>query len=77
MYTLSNGSTSKASSPTNRSRAGTEASSKSATRVWIDDSRWRFQREEMLPMPRKFVGGGRRYRAGRGSTVPLDLGGLK
>lgn len=27
----------------------------------------------MLPRPREFIGGPRKYRAGRGSIVPLDL----
>jgi hypothetical protein len=50
--------------------------------VPIDDRRWRFQDDAQLPKPREFSGGSsgasvrvpRRYRAGRGSSVPLDLG---
>ena len=39
----------------------------------MHDPRWKFTREEDFPKPREFVGGVRRYRAGRGSSVPLDL----
>ncbi|KAI4232858.1 MAG: hypothetical protein LQ349_004739 [Xanthoria aureola] len=39
----------------------------------IEDPRWRFQEESQLPKPREFVGFAKRYRAGRGSSVPLDL----
>jgi len=39
----------------------------------IDDPRWRFQPDSELPKPREFSGGPKRYRAGRGSSVPLDL----
>lgn len=42
-------------------------------RIFINDPRWKFQEENMLPKPRDFVGGAKRYRAGRGSSVPLDL----
>lgn len=41
----------------------------------VDDSRWRFKREEDLPEPRVFGGERKVYRSGgTGSTVPLDLG---
>jgi hypothetical protein len=39
----------------------------------IHDLRWKFQDESLLPPPRQFSGGVKRYRAGRGSSVPLDL----
>lgn len=40
----------------------------------IDDSRWKFKREEDLPEPRVWVGVGKVYNSGgRGSSVPLDL----
>ena len=39
----------------------------------VEDARWRFQDEHQLPKPRDFIGGAKRYRAGRGSSVPLDL----
>ncbi|CCF47207.1 hypothetical protein CH063_15685 [Colletotrichum higginsianum] len=45
-------------------------------RYIVQDPRWKFQDEAMLPKPRDFVGGPRRYRAGRGSSVPLDLSAL-
>ncbi|KAH8663131.1 hypothetical protein BGZ60DRAFT_81946 [Tricladium varicosporioides] len=42
-------------------------------RVVINDPRWKFQDETILPKPRDFIGGAKKYRAGRGSSVPLDL----
>lgn len=39
----------------------------------IHDGRWKFQDDAQLPKPREFVGGPKKYRAGRGSSVPLDL----
>ncbi|KAL2158494.1 hypothetical protein VTH06DRAFT_4261 [Thermothelomyces fergusii] len=45
-------------------------------RYIVQDPRWRFHGEEHFPKPRPFVGGPRRYRAGRGSSVPLDLSAL-
>lgn len=44
--------------------------------IIVHDTRWRFPDESQLPKPRPFQGGPRRYRAGRGSSVPLDLGAL-
>lgn len=41
--------------------------------ITIQDDRWHFQDEGLLPKPRDFVGGPKKYRAGRGSSVPLDL----
>ncbi|KAL8863994.1 MAG: hypothetical protein Q9198_010172, partial [Flavoplaca austrocitrina] len=43
------------------------------TPMKIEDSRWRFQEDSQLPKPREFVGFAKKYRAGRGSSVPLDL----
>ncbi|RDL41979.1 uncharacterized protein BP5553_01958 [Venustampulla echinocandica] len=43
------------------------------TRIVISDPRWKFQDESLLPKPRNFIGGPKKYRAGRGSSVPLDL----
>ena len=45
----------------------------SSGRLIIHDTRWKFQADNMLPKPREFMGGPKRYRAGRGSSVPLDL----
>ncbi|KAI0900110.1 hypothetical protein F4806DRAFT_278464 [Annulohypoxylon nitens] len=45
-------------------------------RYIVQDSRWRFKDEAEFPKPRHFHGGPRKYRAGRGSSVPLDLGAL-
>jgi hypothetical protein len=41
--------------------------------VKVHDSRWRFQDEGLFPAPRRFGGGTKKYRAGRVSSVPLDL----
>jgi hypothetical protein len=42
--------------------------------VRVHDSRWRFQDDGQFPRPREFVGVKKKYRAGRVSSVPLDLG---
>ncbi|ROW11517.1 hypothetical protein VMCG_00986 [Cytospora schulzeri] len=42
-------------------------------RILIQDPRWKFVEEGVFPKPREFRGGQRKYRAGRGSSVPLDL----
>lgn len=52
------------------------ASPRGMDRYVVHDSRWRFKDDGELPKPRAFQGGPRRYRAGRGSSVPLDLGAL-
>ncbi|PTD11543.1 hypothetical protein FCULG_00003678 [Fusarium culmorum] len=44
--------------------------------IEINDPRWQFKDEGLFPKPRDFVGGTRRYRAGRGSSIPLDLSAL-
>jgi hypothetical protein len=44
-----------------------------AAPVRVQDSRWRFQDEGLFPAPRRFGGGTKKYRAGRVSSVPLDL----
>jgi hypothetical protein len=66
-YTLSNGSFMSTSS--NRQSTGSGG-------PWIEDRRWKFQDDSQLPPPRQFTGGPKRYRAGRGSSVPLDFSGL-
>lgn len=66
-YTLTNGS---------RSRADSGARSNGA-RYTVQDTRFKFQDDGQLPKPRDFSGGPKRYRAGRGSTVPLDLKALE
>ncbi|KAG5946384.1 hypothetical protein E4U53_006599 [Claviceps sorghi] len=45
-------------------------------RVIVNDQRWQFKDESLFPKPREFVGGPKKYRAGRGSSVPLDLNAL-
>lgn len=42
----------------------------------IEDPRWKFVEENVFPKPREYRGGHRQYRAGRGSSVPLDLSAL-
>ncbi|MCJ1444475.1 MAG: hypothetical protein MMC23_004977 [Stictis urceolatum] len=65
-FTLSNGQPSH-SAPNAKSLPG------KCSFVPISDPRWRFQDESQLPKPRDFVAGAKRYRAGRGSSVPLNL----
>lgn len=55
---------------------GSISGSGPGARFVVDDNRWKFKEERDLPPPRAFVGGVRKYRAGRGSSVPLDLGAL-
>lgn len=66
-YTLTNG----GSSPTHSSRSPSAHGN-----VRVEDTRFKFQGDGLLPKPRPFTGGARRYRAGRGSSVPLDLSAL-
>ncbi|CAP92171.1 Pc13g11020 [Penicillium rubens Wisconsin 54-1255] len=68
-YTLSNG-----GSPAPSSRI---PSTQGHGPVLIEDPRFKFQSDGLLPKPRQFIGGERRYRAGRGSSVPLDLSALR
>ncbi|KAI9857443.1 MAG: hypothetical protein M1824_004851 [Vezdaea acicularis] len=70
-YTLSNGGNQSPSLEWNNGQNGRRNSSR------VNDSRWVFQDESQLPKPREFVGGPKRYRAGRGSSVPLDLSALQ
>ncbi|KAI3342031.1 hypothetical protein F4824DRAFT_271852 [Ustulina deusta] len=77
-YTLApiNGSGTKSPSPTGSAIASPRATG-GGERSFVQDSRWKFPGESMLPKPRPFQGGGaKRYRAGRGSSVPLDLSAL-
>lgn len=71
IYTLTNG----ALSGQNRNDGALKASGSPAIRgdLQIEDSRFHFQEEGQLPKPRQFTGAIKRYRAGRGSSVPLDL----
>ena len=43
--------------------------------IIVDDSRWKFKDDDMLPNPRPYKGIVKDYKSGRkgGSTVPLDL----
>lgn len=68
-YTLTNGSRPRGESLSTASTGGGG--------LIIRDPRWKFQPDEALPKPREFRGGPKRYRAGRGSSVPLDLGGFR
>lgn len=65
-YTLTNGGSSM-KSPTS------PAPGQKGKLVPIHDLRWRFVDESQFPRPREFTGGPKKYRAGRGSSVPLDL----
>lgn len=42
-------------------------------RIVVEDPRWRWPDENDFPKPRNFMPRERKYRAGRGSSVPLDL----
>lgn len=41
--------------------------------ITIQDTRFKFQPDEVLPMPRQFHDLPKRYRAGKGSNIPLNL----
>lgn len=41
--------------------------------IKIHDLRWKFQDDTTLPAPRQWRGVPKKYRAGRVSSVPLDL----
>ncbi|KAI1450589.1 hypothetical protein F5Y02DRAFT_369376 [Annulohypoxylon stygium] len=77
-YTLApNGSNSHSKSPSpTPTGSGVTSPREPRERYIVQDSRWRFKDEAEFPKPRHFHGGPRKYRAGRGSSVPLDLGAL-
>lgn len=68
-YTLSNGGGPKH----NPTSARDDKSRGQSGMIVIEDRRWKFQDESQLPKPREFMGVPKRYRAGRGSSVPLNL----
>jgi hypothetical protein len=68
-YTLTNGGSVRSS--TSLGMSGNTA--QKGKIVPVHDLRWRFQDEAQFPRPRDFSSGQKRYRAGRGSSVPLDL----
>lgn len=68
-YTLTNGGSPGLSRGTSQVGGGGGG----GARFVVQDTRFKFQPDEALPMPRQFTGGPKRYRAGRGSSVPLDL----
>lgn len=72
-YTLSNG----GGPRLNSVAAKDEKSRGKGGLIMIDDRRWKFQDDSQLPKPREFTGFPKRYRAGRGSSVPLNLGALE
>ena len=45
--------------------------------IKIHDLRWKFQDDTTLPAPRQWKGVQKKYRAGRVSSVPLDLRGYE
>ncbi|TEY37752.1 hypothetical protein BOTCAL_0512g00090 [Botryotinia calthae] len=61
------------SSYTLSSNGSLPQASGSSRRIIINDPRWKFTDESVFPKPRDFIGGPKKYRAGRGSSVPLDL----
>jgi hypothetical protein len=67
-YTLSNENSLHPASPQDE----TDAFNTHLT-LHIVDSRWHFQDESEIPKPREFLRGAKKYRAGRGSSVPLKL----
>lgn len=69
-YTLTNG---MSRSRGNSSATSTDRPGTSGSQSMITDHRFRFQADDQLPKPRDFTGVQKRYRAGRGSSVPLDL----
>ncbi|KAL6706815.1 hypothetical protein ACN47E_005151 [Coniothyrium glycines] len=69
LYTLTNGG-SGIKSPTG---PGMGSGGSKGKVIPIHDLRWRFQDEAQFPRPRDFTNGPKKYRAGRGSSVPLDL----
>lgn len=72
-FTLTpNGSGAKTPSPTRNALSVPSG----GDRYVVQDARWKFVSEDKFPKPREFVGGAKRYRAGRGSSVPLDLSAL-
>ncbi|ATY59416.1 basic proline-rich [Cordyceps militaris] len=74
-YTLSmNGSPSPTATPNSRTSFHSPSPSLcGGGRIIINDPRWHFKEDDQLPKPRGFSRASRRYRAGRGSSVPLDL----
>ncbi|PHH65539.1 hypothetical protein CDD81_2319 [Ophiocordyceps australis] len=73
-YSLSSNGT---KSPTSsRQPSHSPTPSVSAARILINDTRWHFKDASQLPKPREFARGPKKYRAGRGSSVPLDLSAL-
>lgn len=71
-YTLSSHSNGNGQQNKARTTRRSVSSSKAGI-IPIEDPRFKFQSEDVFPTPRHFHGGARRYRAGRGSSVPLDL----
>ncbi|POS86007.1 hypothetical protein EPUL_002604 [Erysiphe pulchra] len=53
--------------------ANTKSKEDTQKRIIMNDPRWKFRDESMLPKPREFIGLPKKYRAGRGSSVPLDF----
>ena len=76
-YTLTNGSSTSTSTSERPGSGGGAGAGRVPDRlggIWMDDVKFKFQRDDQLPKPRPFEGVPKRYRAGRGSSVPLDLG---
>jgi len=75
-YTLTNGRSNSMTNPSSGGGGGGAVGGRqggSSNLVRIQDSRWRFQEDGALPKPREWRPTGKNYRAGRVSSVPLDL----
>lgn len=64
------------SSPGASSSGGGGGGHAHGARIMVNDPRWHFKDESLFPKPRDFHSKPRKYRAGRGSSVPLDLSSL-
>lgn len=74
-FTLRPNGGAKSPSPTRTDSFGTSRTNGGGARgrIVVEDPRWKWVDERNFPKPREFTGKQRRYRAGRGSSVPLDL----
>lgn len=74
-----NGGGAKSPSPTRSDSVSASRTNGAGTRgrIVIEDPRWKWVDEKNFPRPREFIEKQRRYRAGRGSSVPLDLSALQ
>lgn len=79
-FTLTPNGAAKSPSPTRTNSTRVNGGGGGLTRgekIHIEDPRWKWVEEGVFPKPREFLGRPRKYRAGRGSSVPLDLSALR